>query len=187
MSQPLIVVALPEEAAHLHTNLPVLITGAGKVNAAIVVTRALASAPVLPTEIINLGTAGALRPGLSGTQQIGMVIQHDLDSPAIKALTGKDYGAPLRLADSGLTLATGDVFVADPVVQQTLARQADLVDMEGYAIAAAAAAFGVPIRMVKHVSDMADAEAMRSWTSTVDECSRALAVWLATSYFRRTG
>ena len=50
-----------------------------------------------------------------------------------------------------------------------------------------ATAFGVPIRMVKHVSDMADAEAMRSWTSTVDECSRALAVWLATSYFPRTG
>jgi adenosylhomocysteine nucleosidase len=51
--------------------------------------------------------------------------------------------------------------------------------MEGYAIAAAAAAFGVPIRMVKHVSDMADGEAVRSWTSTVDECSRALAAWLA--------
>lgn len=74
MPQPLIVVALPEEAAHLHTDLPVLITGAGKVNAAIAVTRALATSPELPTEILNLGTAGALRPGLVGTHQIGMVL-----------------------------------------------------------------------------------------------------------------
>lgn len=181
MPVPLIVVALPEEAAHLHTDLPVLITGAGKVNAAIGVTRALATAPAPPSEIINLGTAGALRPGLSGTHQIGLVLQHDLDSPALKSLTGKSFGEPLHLADRGLTLATGDVFVADPVLQQALARHADLVDMEGYAVAAAAAAFGVPVRIVKHVSDMADGEAVRSWTSTVDECSRALATWLAVS------
>jgi adenosylhomocysteine nucleosidase len=181
VSSPLIVVALPEEAAHLSTDLPVLVTGAGKVNAAIAVTRALACAPSLPSEVINLGTAGALRPGLSGTHQIGSILQHDLDSPALFALTGKRFGEPLKLADSGLTLATGDVFVADPVLQQALAQEAHLVDMEGYAVASAAAAFGVPVRMVKHVSDMADGEAVRSWTSTIDECSRALAAWLAMS------
>jgi adenosylhomocysteine nucleosidase len=177
----LVVVALPEEAAHLNTDLPVLITGAGKVNAAVAVTRALAAASSLPSSIINLGTAGALRAGLSGTHEIGLVLQHDLDSPALKALTGQSFGEPLRLAESGLTLATGDVFVADPVLQQALAQHADLVDMEGYAVASAAAAFGVPLRIVKHVSDMADGEAVRSWTSTVDECSRALAKWLAMS------
>ena len=40
-------VALEEEAAHLDTGLPILITGVGKVNAALAVTRRLASASPL--------------------------------------------------------------------------------------------------------------------------------------------
>lgn len=39
---PLLVVALEEEATHLHiTELPVLVTGAGKVNAAVAVATIL--------------------------------------------------------------------------------------------------------------------------------------------------
>jgi adenosylhomocysteine nucleosidase len=142
------------------------------------VTRAL-SGPVRPCEIINLGTAGALRAGVSGTQKIALILQHDFDSESIEALVGRTYGAPLRLADTGLVLATGDVFVSDPQQAAALAQRADLVDMEGYAVAAAAFSFGVPVTACKHVSDAADGEAVASWTSTVAECSRALGVWLA--------
>ena len=64
--RPLLVCALPAEAAHLHAgDLPVLITGLGKVEAAVSVTRALSTAR--PAFIVNLGTAGALRDGLTGT------------------------------------------------------------------------------------------------------------------------
>ncbi|GIH02732.1 nucleosidase [Rhizocola hellebori] len=180
MPEPLVVVALEEEAAHLDIDLPILITGVGKVNAALAVTRRLASAP-RPSMIINLGTAGGLRPGLSGTHEIGSVIQHDFDSVSIEALTGRRYGAAIELAAQGLVLATGDVFVSDPAVRDRLAEDAHLVDMEGYAVAAAAAAFDIPVRMVKHVSDDADHSAIKSWTSTIAESSRALAAWLATS------
>ncbi len=176
--RPLVVVAVEEEAAHLGTDLPVLITGVGKVRAAIAVTRAL-SGPVRPSEIINLGTAGALRPGLTGTQKIGLILQHDFDSESIEALVGRSYGAPLRLADTGLVLATGDVFVSDPQRAAILAERADLVDMEGYAVAAAAFSHDVPVTACKHVSDAADGEAVTSWASTVAECSRALGFWLA--------
>ncbi|MBM3670531.1 MAG: nucleoside phosphorylase, partial [Actinobacteria bacterium] len=42
--QPLLVVALEEEATHLHVSgLPVLITGAGKVNAAVALATTLAA------------------------------------------------------------------------------------------------------------------------------------------------
>ncbi len=174
-------VALEEEAAHLDTTLPILITGVGKVNAALAVTRRLAGASSLPSMLLNLGTAGALRPGLVGTHEIALVEQHDFDSPSIRALTGREFGPQLRLAGEGLVLATGDVFVSDPALRDRLALHADLVDMEGYAVAAAAAAFGVPVRMIKHVSDSADDSALKSWTSTVAESSRALAAWLVTS------
>ena len=177
---PLIVVALKEEAAHLDSRYPVLVTGVGKVQAALAVTRALATGE-LPSEVINVGTAGALRAGLGGTQEIKAVIQHDFDSQAIEALTGQAYGPPITLRADGPVLATGDVFVSDPIIREALARQADLVDMEGYAVAAAATAFGVPVRIIKHVSDQADGGAFKSWQATVDECARALAIFLHAS------
>jgi adenosylhomocysteine nucleosidase len=178
--EPLVVVALEEEAAHLDTHLPVLITGVGKVNAALAVTRRLASSPQ-PSMIINLGTAGGLRPGLIGTHEIGSVLQHDFDSLSLEALTGRRFGPPIELAGEGLVLATGDVFVSNSTMRDRLAQHAHLVDMEGYAVAAAAASFEIPLRMVKHVSDDADHAAIKSWTSTIAESSRALAAWLATS------
>jgi adenosylhomocysteine nucleosidase len=175
--QPLIVVALSEEAAYLRTRYPMLITGVGKVQATLAVSRLLGGG-VLPAGIINLGTAGALRPGLSGTYEVGRVLQHDLDAAVIRALTGRSFGEPLTLAGSGRVLASGDAFVSDSEVRARLAEQADLVDMEGYAVAAAAAAYGVGVRMVKHVSDDADSGAIASWAETVDGCAQALAVWL---------
>ncbi|MDI1460547.1 nucleosidase [Catellatospora sp. KI3] len=176
--QPLLAVALPEEAEHLGSPFPVLLTGVGKVCASAAVTRALAAGP-LPREIINLGTAGALLPGLSGIHLISRVVQHDFDSATIAALTGQTFGAPIDLSDQGPVLATGDVFVADPGLRAQLSRTAALVDMEGYAVVSAAAAFGVPVRIVKHVSDDADGQAELSWTSAVSECSKALGAWLA--------
>ncbi|MBB5870198.1 adenosylhomocysteine nucleosidase [Allocatelliglobosispora scoriae] len=176
--RPLIVVALPEEAAHLRTDLPILLTGVGKVEAATAVASLLASGP-RPKEIINLGTAGALRAGLTGTFEVSKVIQHDFNSAALLAVTGHLFGTPLELVGPGLVLATGDVFVSDPVLKDALAEQADLVDMEGYAVASAAAAHGVPVRMIKHVSDDAGEGAGASWPTTVDACARELAAWLA--------
>jgi nucleoside phosphorylase len=53
-------------------------------------------------------------------------------------------------------LASGDLFVTDPVVRARLAEKAHLVDMEGYAVALAAHRFEVEVTLVKHVSDNAD-------------------------------
>lgn len=184
--KPLLVVALAEEATHLDTDLPVLIMGPGKVNAAMSVARVLAGGQ-RPSVVINLGTAGALRPGLSGTHEIGMVLQHDFDSASLRALTGHTFGPPIGLDSDGLVLATGDVFVSSPTMRSTLAQRADLVDMEGYAVAAAAQQFGVPVRIVKHVSDSADGEAVASWTSTIAESSKALSAWLGMAVAERAG
>lgn len=174
---PLLVVALEEEATHLHvTELPVLVTGAGKVNAAVAVATTLGQ--YSPSSVVNLGTAGALRDGVTGTIVIGRVIQHDLDDAALFGLAGLHFGEPIDLAASGPTLATGDAFVSDSQVRERLAALADLVDMEGYAIASAARVAGVPVTLVKRVSDSADAAAARSWRETVDDCAEHLGAWV---------
>ncbi|WP_435972503.1 nucleosidase [Streptomyces sp. Qhu_M48] len=175
--RPLLVLAVKEEAQFLETDLPVLLTGMGKVNAATALASALGRGP-RPSGIVNLGTAGALRPGMTGTHVIGTVVQHDFDGRLLATLTGESYGAPLTLPDGGDTvLATGDTFISDEIARARLAEQAALVDMEGYALAHAAGIAGVPLRIVKHVSDEAGEGAARTWRESVAECARVLADW----------
>jgi adenosylhomocysteine nucleosidase len=174
--RPLLVVALKEEAQFLDGDLPVLLTGIGKVNAAAALATVLGRGP-LPASVINLGTAGALRPGWTGIHEVGTVLQHDLDTEMLRALTGETFGAPLTLAAEGPVLATGDVFVTGGVARDAIAARADLVDMEGYAVALVARQAGVPIRLVKHVSDDAGEGAAKTWRESVAESAQALADW----------
>lgn len=178
-ARPLVVVAVHLGAEYLHTDLPVLVTGVGKVAA----TRSLmaAVAPLhqqaRPSAIVNVGTAGALRPGLDGTHLVGRVIQHDIDGAAIAKLIGVDPAPPLHLGD-GLVLATGDQFISHDARRDELAQRAHLVDMEGYAIAEAARTLDLPVALVKHVSDDAGSEALTSWVESVAACSATLGAWL---------
>ncbi|MFC9495850.1 nucleosidase [Streptomyces sp. NPDC056982] len=184
--RPLLVLAVKEEAQFLDTDLPVLLTGMGKVNAATALATVLARGPH-PSGIVNLGTAGALRPGWTGTHVIGSVIQHDLDNAVLASLTGEIYGAPIDLPDhGGPVLATGDSFISDEEARARLAAHAPLVDMEGYALASAAQQAGVPLRIVKHVSDEAGDGAARTWRETVAGCARVLADWTARNVPVRT-
>ncbi|MFI8787867.1 nucleosidase [Streptomyces sp. NPDC055105] len=184
--RPLLVLAVKEEAQFLDTDLPVLLTGMGKVNAATALATVLARGPH-PSGIVNLGTAGALRPGWTGTHVIGSVIQHDLDNAVLASLTGEIYGAPIDLPDhGGPVLATGDSFISDEEARTRLAAHAPLVDMEGYALASAAQQAGVPLRIVKHVSDEAGDGAARTWRETVAGCARVLADWTARNVPVRT-
>lgn len=175
--QPLIVVALEEEAAHLHVSeLPVLVTGVGKVNAAIAVATILGEHS--PSHVINMGTAGALRDDLTGIHVISQVTQHDLNDQGIFELTGIHFGLPIELSAAGPVLTTGDAFIGDPESRARLAEQAHLVDMEGYAVAKAAQTAGVPVMLVKMVSDNANEPANRAWQQSVDSCAEQLGDWL---------
>jgi adenosylhomocysteine nucleosidase len=50
--------------------------------------------------------------------------------------------------------------------------------MEGYAVAYACRELGVPVRLVKHVSDQADESAL-DWPELVAHSARAVGDWLA--------
>ncbi|MFI8774486.1 nucleosidase [Gordonia sp. NPDC062954] len=178
----LLVAATRAEAHHLPADARVLVTGIGKVRAATTLTRALVEAerdgrpPI--RQLISIGTAGALRAQHTGIFFPSVVIEHDISATELRAM-----GYPLvdrwELPDGdGTVLASGDTFVADPVRRDVLARHADLVDMEGAAVAHVAADFGIPCRMVKIVSDAADESAM-DWPSVVDAAARRLGEWCA--------
>lgn len=121
----------------------------------------------------------ALRDGLSGLHEIGSVLNHDINGEAIRAL-GYDPLDVLVVGPSEIVLASGDLFVTEPAVRARLAARAHLVDMEAYGVAFACARLGVPVRLVKHVSDNADESAL-DWPAVVDISARALAEWLASN------
>lgn len=170
----LVVSATPEEAVYVPAHLELLVTGVGKVFAATAVARRLARGDV--SEVVNIGSAGALRDGLAGLFEIGRVLNHDLSSEALRGF-GYDPQEWLTLGPSPTALATGDLFVSDPAVREALAKEAHLVDMEGYAVAWAAQHAGVPVRLVKHVSDNASSDAL-DWPTLVDHSARHLGEWL---------
>lgn len=171
--EPMVVVALRSEAAHL-THLDVVLTGIGKVAAAVAVSHAIAERR--PSFVLNVGTAGALQDGYEGAHAIGRVIEHDVDHEALQALTGEpSLGEIVLDPRAPTTLATGDTFVSDPRLRSLLAVRAHLVDMEGFAVARACERAGIPCRMVKVVSDTASEGAAATWKEQADRTARQIA------------
>lgn len=183
--KPLFVVAASTEAAEFDRDLPVVITGVGKIAATLAVTRCLEHALAsggLPSVVVNIGTAGALRPGCEGIHVVNTVLMHDFSHAPVRAITGFDVYPPIDLgpdcpeaAASDTVLATGDVFVEDPAVRDRLAAEAHLCDMEGYAVAHVARRYGVPVELIKHVSDTADSDSQRRWVEDMPDIAAELA------------
>lgn len=180
MSEPryLVVCATRAEAAYVPEGLPVVVTGMGKTAAAAGTADALATAAdVQDLTVLNIGTAGSLRSGLSGVFVPSTVLNHDISADLVRAL-GYDPQERLQVpGGDGTVLATGDVFVTEPHVRERLAEAAHLVDMEGYAVVYACHRRGVPVRLVKHVSDDAD-EGSMDWPTLVDHSAAELGRWL---------
>lgn len=178
MNQVLVVSATQAEAADVPEGLPTLICGVGKVPSATALTKALARwpGPELPL-VVNVGTAGALRPGLSGLWFPSSVVNHEMNVTAIEEM-GVFLTSRYEIPDGdGSVLATGDVFVTDTVLRDRLAARAHLVDMEGFALAHVCAEFGAKLQVVKHISDEAD-ERATSWPEQVAESAARLGDWL---------
>src|SRR6476661_8169716 len=99
MPEPLVVVALEEEAAHLDTDLPILITGAGKVNAALAVMRRLGAAAV--TTGADRIVAAAARTPDDGTPRARRRLRLGRRARQVAAV-----GAPVAVAAGGVAITT---------------------------------------------------------------------------------
>jgi adenosylhomocysteine nucleosidase len=173
----LVVSAIAGEARYVPAGVPVVLTGVGKTSAAVAVAKALAGRDVSDLVVLNIGTTGALRDGLSGLYLPSEVINHDINAEAVRAI-GLDPQESLTIeGGDGTVLASGDVFVSDPGTRERLAERAHLVDMEGYGVAFACREYGVRVRLVKHVSDSAD-EAAMDWPALVDASAKVLGEWV---------
>jgi adenosylhomocysteine nucleosidase len=151
------------------------ITGPGKTQAVGGLTRALQRSGTI-AEIIAVGTAAALRPGITtGVHVLREVRQHD--TTELDAIVGRRVSPPrvITLSPTGsASCATGDAFIDDPLKAAALAEAADLVDMEAYAYAWAARSFGIPITILKAVSDSAGEDAAREWKASLPQCAALL-------------
>jgi adenosylhomocysteine nucleosidase len=173
----LLVAALDAELAAFPADLPGfdrLVTGPGKLQATYALTRALDAAEY--DEIVVVGTAGAIDARLDAdVYEIGAAIQHDVTD--IDGIVGQHVSLPPRMEvpGSGVTIATGDHFVDDSeAVEVIRPLGAVLVDMETYAYIWVAERFGVPIRVLKAVSDRAQDDAITDWRAAVTACSHQL-------------
>lgn len=160
--QTLLVFAHADEAeAFARDGVPHLITGVGKVNAALELTRAITQAIHTIEQVLVFGTAGAVRDDarFDTVYQVTEVIQHDF------SLTSPRLQLSSDLVGESATIATGDAFVTDDDERERIAGLgASLVDMESYAYASVCARLEVPLRIFKSPSDFANSSTtMQEW------------------------
>ena len=85
--ETLVVSATKAEAAYVPADLPVIVTGVGKVAAASAVAAELTRAEAAGTPyelVVNIGSAGALHDHLEGLHEIGTVLNHDLSADVLR-------------------------------------------------------------------------------------------------------
>ena len=166
----LVITALHSELdpGQMPPGVAVVYCSVGKVNAALTTMRAIAE--LKPELIINYGTAGRINPRLSGLISIGDVIQRDMmtEPLAPRGITPfSDRPNRYSSAHGQATCATGDSFVtaSDPWL---IEQKVDLVDMELFAVAAAASEHSIPWRAYKYITDSADDTSAQDWGSKVN-------------------
>ena len=159
----LFVMAAPEEyGPALRQRITPLMTGIGPVEAAVVVSATLsrlAAANELPEVVVCLGSAGSRHLEQGGVYQAISVAYRDmdvsalgftpgitpgLDLPAEVPLPFRIPGLPTARLSSGAAIVSGDSYDAI---------DADMVDMESYAVCRACLAFGVPMIGLRGISD----------------------------------
>ena len=153
----LFVAALKEETPGLNFFQHI---GVGKINATYNLNKLIHR--FKPTEIINYGTAGAIKKDISGLVECTKFYQRDMDARGILNLklgeTPFDNINEIINSDEGLSCGSGDSFVTKKIEMNV-----DLVDMEAYAIAKVCKLENIKFRCFKFISDNADENATSDW------------------------
>ena len=185
----LCVMAAPAEYGdHLRARIDPLMTGVGPVEAAVVLTAALArleAAGNLPDLIVSLGSCGSRELEHAAVYQASSVAYRDMDASALGFAKGVtpllDQPAVLPLPCPipdvpTATLSTGANVVSGAAYN---AIDAQMVDMETWALVRSAQTFGVPLIALSGVSDgRAELKALEDWTSTLHHVDENLAAAL---------
>lgn len=184
ISKPLIVMALENEGQGKLEALgfDVLYCGVGKVNATYHLTRKLHQSNMAFPYVLNLGSAG------SHVHKTGLVVaadrfvQRDMDVTGLGfalGVTPFEPDEPMitfpKLIDHlphGLC-ASGDSFHQGPPPLN-----ADIIDMEAYALAKVCQREGIAFGCVKYITDGADHQAHTDWQENLIHAADAFAALL---------
>ena len=135
--------------------------GVGKINATYNLLKLINK--IKPKQVINFGSAGAIKKGLSGIVECTKFYQRDMDVRGLLDLklgeTPYDNVNEIINSDEGFSCGSGDSFVKNKIEMNV-----DLVDMESYALAKVCKLENVKFRCFKYVSDNADKNAPVSYT-----------------------
>lgn len=171
----LFVMALDSEyGPQLRSRITPLMTGVGPVEAAVVLTAELArlaAQDTLPDLVVSLGSAGSRQLEQVRVYQVASLEYRDMDASALgfprgeTPLLGLPARLPLELRIPGLpeaSLATGASVVTGAGYDGV---EAQMVDMESYAVLRACQHFGLPLIGLRGISDGADeVRQLSDWT-----------------------
>jgi adenosylhomocysteine nucleosidase len=180
-----VMAAEPEYGPALRARIKPLMTGVGPVEAAVETTAALArlaQADALPDLVISLGSGGSQTLDHGRIYWIDEVAYRDMDAtvlgfpagvtpfldlPAVLTLASGPQGQPYARLATGGSVVSGEAYDAI---------DADMADMETYAVVRAAAKFGLPVIGLRGVSDgKADLTGLSDWTDTLHVIDEGLA------------
>jgi len=170
----LILVALPEELDAKLVGAPVVYTGVGLSNAAMMTYDAISN--YKPDFIINYGSAGALK-GHRGLLSVAAVCQRDANCEPLRE-RGFMLGENIlyyQSKQSGIRCGSGNNFVTNP--DQWTLDHCDVVDMELWAIAKVCEKLNVPWISMKWISDNADGEAGDTWEKALAKGQEEFIKW----------
>lgn len=171
----LVVMALPLESQDVfdRAGVPVLYTGVGKVNATMVLCRALAehrhTRRAIP-RVVNFGSAGSCRYPTGSMVACSAFHQRDMDVSGLgfkRGVTPYEETPPVITFPSSFaglpeaSCGTGDSFETGG------SASCDVVDMEAYALAKVCHVEGTAFACAKYVSDGADHTAAADWQANL--------------------
>jgi adenosylhomocysteine nucleosidase len=178
----LVVMALQLESQGVfeRAGIPVLFTGVGKVNATHALTRRLADyrcAGLPAPHVINFGTAGSRRHGSGALIECLGFVQRDMDVSGLGVPLGttpfEDIPAQLAVSATFAHLTHGVCASGDSFAMIACALEADVLDMEAYALAKVCRLEGARFTAVKYVTDGADSAAAGDWQSNLHRAADA--------------
>lgn len=175
ISETLFVFALDSEAGKVFNDKNKLITGIGKVNAAIELTREINLRR--PKLIVNLGSAGSKSFGKGEVICCTKFIQRDMD---VRGLGFSLYETPLSgipsVLEYGLKidhLNEGICGSGDNFEMNHSETDYNIVDMEAYPLALIAMKEQIPFLCLKYISDDAGSDAAEDWSVQVHLAAEA--------------
>lgn len=175
-----------EYGPHLKARISPLMIGVGPVEAAVSLTAALSllkTKGTLPDLVVSLGSAGSRSLQQTGIYQATSISYRDMDASPMGFEKGRtpflDLPAEVKLpffipGIEGARLSTGGNIVSGSAYDTI---DADMVEMESFAVLRASQYFGIPMVGLRGISDgKAELHHFDDWTEYLDIIDEKLAL-----------